>query len=1130
MKDILFYHSCPEFILNGYDYNISVALNVVAECVEVCYSVDSGLCEKLTLKKRKTYNNTSSNIYTYVGTIPASAFDNARELKYRFTCDGVPSDEYCITTECAGMMPPLIVTELYGRPKGNNVTVFFEVMNPSSRAVDLYDYKLMAYLGADPSEEEYVCELCLANTPGEHIMQPMDVAAIFPVLPQHHILQDGKFATVDGFVDACMADWPKPGFDLYSERESVRIIPVEASVFDEVSGKYVAVGKVDKWPLKTECTTLIIAPRDADPKSALESYAFKLIYNKSDKGDRDTPVRHSSLWTIDVRHPTEGISFSHRAYITPGRLDEGQVTFDLSTPYPIIVSVDADSDVNYTEDGAKLTFSVDIGCAVGAYIYLKMPNGDYRKFIAAEIDNGIWEVELPCDAIYNMNELQYVIAVCDGIRETRLGSMSRPLCTKLSDYCGPHIIDSLPCEKYGYDGNRNPVIYVKFFDISGVDVDACILCLDKKDVSKCARWSNTSVQYRCHRPLKYGEHSFEVMLKDKLGNKTYCKTIFSVCKSDDLKFYRGEVHSHTADSDGIAGPSEAYEYARDVGGVDFFAVTDHSHYLSHDLYEQQIIAANKYNVPGKFVTLYGYEMTWNNGCALWGHANILNVDWLVDDIKAFGLPEIFDKLKQDKGAVAMFNHPGLSWGNFHDYSHYSLEADRAMCLTEIKGAGYDREYANMLALGWHAAPAFNEDNHSYNWTTATPSTTYVLAPELTRDNILDAFRRRRTYSTTDPTMKIKFKINGEWMGGRLHNPKSLHIEVDVSTESELGIGDIALISEDNVVVESINVGALQKYHWVLNIKPDFDYYYLRITSTGKYTVTAPIWIEGRDALTIKALDFQRSDSDYKSNSIIAKVKNVTDDNLYNVVIDFYLTNNSGLDLRRAVPYRTVKLKCLNANKTVGIQCNLPNIPGMRRVVAVVSGEQYNQQYCDMATVLISPVKISEIVPVSEDYCDGNGNAISNPFPYFKLCNMSNRDILLDGYYTRLWTTTGKAPSEDKILRLDGHCIKARNSLIVWVKPIDCDLTVEDFNKHYGKMLCEEDDIVVTTIPAISCAKETRRLELMFEKETLARVEYNFKQIPGSDINPGKALTYDITPTLTGTSLMISNSEKPDPSI
>ena len=247
-----------------------------------------------------------------------------------------------------------------------------------------------------------------------------------------------------------------------------------------------------------------------------------------------------------------------------------------------------------------------------------------------------------------------------------------------------------------------------------------------------------------------------------------------------------------------------------------------------------------------------------------------------------------------------------------------------------------------------------------------------------------------------------------------------------------------------------------------------------------------------------------------------------------MVVDFYLTANTGFDLERTVPYRTVVMECLESGKVACVQCNLPNIPGMRRVSAIVRGMYGRRKYADTAMVLLSPVKIAEILPKSPSVEDRDGNLVSNPYSYFKLCNMSNRDISLDGYYTRLWTTTGKAPTEDRVLHLDGQTIRAGSVLTVWIRPEASALDVEDFNKHYGVMMTEGEDIMVTSVSAISAKKDARRLELMFEKETISRAEYNFKQTPGADIHEGKAITYDVTPNLTGTSAMISNLAEPAP--
>jgi hypothetical protein len=51
----------------------------------------------------------------------------------------------------------------------------------------------------------------------------------------------------------------------------------------------------------------------------------------------------------------------------------------------------------------------------------------------------------------------------------------------------------------------------------------------------------------------------------------------SSSSAQTLNHYFGNLHSHTSFSDGSGTPDEAYKYARDVGDLDFLAVTEHNH-------------------------------------------------------------------------------------------------------------------------------------------------------------------------------------------------------------------------------------------------------------------------------------------------------------------------------------------------------------------------------------------------------------------------------------------------------------------------------------------------------------------------------------------------------------------------
>lgn len=1122
MKKTVFYHAAPEFLLRGQPWKASVACAGGGD-VTLLLELD-GIEHRIDMLRSREYTANDRQLVLFSVTVTAELLRTATAVNYCFECGDVRSELYTVPVDEAGQLPPLAVTELFGRPKGKNVTIFVEVMNPSDQPTDLYRYKIMFYHGEAPKADDYVCSLYLAETPGVELLAPGEVAAIWPLMPQNHKAGE-RYLTREGFIEAAIADFPKPAFDLNTT--DFRLIPVEACRFDETTGTYLPLDKINKFPAKNETTTLVIAPREAQPENGLEMSVFSMLYNQNDGGNRDTPVRYSSTWTLDVRHPTVGVNVRHKALMTPGRLDRGQTVPVLSGALPAIVPLDADLTVRGEGETTALSFAVE-GTIFDAYIELKMSDGTMRRYDAEMVGDNRWSVLLTERDIFKLNRLCYTINVYDGIRNLSLGTLSQPLVTRLRDLRGPYITHLMPSRGYAYDNTKLPTICVRFADASGVNLSSSVLCVDKKNVTKLAHWQADCVTYTPSRPLRYGAHSYEIMLCDKAGNKTYRKIPFTICRQDELQLYHGEVHCHTAFSDGTATPVEAMTYARDVGKVDFFATTEHSHYITEELYRSQREIADRFDDPGRFAALYGFEMTWNGNCALWGHMNVLGTDWMEDDINGKGIPELYERLRRDTSAVAMFNHPGLPWGNFHDFDDHSPDADRAVCLSEIKGAGYDREYVNSLTLGWHVAPVFNEDNHNYDWTTATPSTTYVLAPALTRENIMDAFRRRRTYSTGDPTMQIRFKMNGQWMGSHITDTEKLRIEADILTKCDDGIGNIELIGEDNIVVSRVSVGALQSYRLRLIVPCEYDYYYLRITSSGRYTVTAPVWVDKVSPLELTELSHRSTGDSYRPHAFTAKVKNSGDAAAHDVMVDIYLTSADGFEVDSTVPYRSVKLPSLPAGAVANVSCDIPDIAGMRRVTIIARGMFGRKKYTTTGFKLISPLAITELVASSSATIDRNGNTVKSPFKYIQLYNMTGRDICLDGYAVRMWSTTGKQPHEANILRFSGQTIRAGGTLIIWVRPATAALEMEDFDRRYGVMLREGEDVMITDTAVLDHSSMARRVDIMYGNEMLVRCEYNFKQPPANDMNVDRAIVFSPEPTMTGKLELLSNNEQPAP--
>jgi hypothetical protein len=577
------------------------------------------------------------------------------------------------------------------------------------------------------------------------------------------------------------------------------------------------------------------------------------------------------------------------------------------------------------------------------------------------------------------------------------------------------------------------------------------------------------------------------------------------------------------ESDGSGFPEQAMVHARDEGKADFFSVTEHSHYLPSESYRRQKEVADLYDDPGHFAALYGWEMTWNNTNGFWGHMNVLGADDIVQDIDAIDMPTLYEYLARHPEAVAMFNHPGLTWGNFDEYAYLSKDVIDRVCLTEIKGAGYDFEYADMLAKGWRAAPVYNEDNHAMNWTTATPSTGYVLAPALTRENIMEAFRLRRTYTTNDNTLKLKYKVNGQWLGSTLKNPDTLSIFVEASTESLAGIGKMQIVAEDNIVVAETDLGTGMSYTWKLTLPALYDYYYVRIYGDRVYTVTAPVWIERDNALSIRHMRVFHDYAQKTPNDVSVRIDNAFADAVKDVRVDFYMSDVAGFTEPISEPLETVYLDKIKGNDTVCVTRRFPNVTRRRRVTAIVRGTVNGKAMQCTEYVLLSPVDITAVAPNTAPILQDDGTELKNPFPYVQLFNTSSTELDLSDCVLRLWSVTGKPPTDDTTLSLKGVKIPPRSPFVIWRRPKASSLTVADFNARYGTHLVEGESILVTEQRVISAGSAMRRIDILGPGATLARVHYNMGvDCPGKDTEVGNVIAYRYKPNRTGTAVKVTN--------
>lgn len=1006
----------------------------------------------------------------YAATLGADVLRDGERLSYHFALEGEEGTAYSVPLMNAPHLPPVMISEYF--PFGGGPVRCIELYNPLEETVDLYDYELVCVdgenciLGRNP----------LADAPSVNLLESRSIAAL-------------NFISSD--IHTYLAENNQQENPTFAYLASV--FPESCEDIAERGIKWMEVDLCEKndegdWVAKPGCFDLYhwirprrlrIVPRGGDADSAF----FAMDINMR-KDQLQTRKLRSSRWTVDLRDPSVGICTVKRDLPTPGFADPYQFlpNSDDST-VPAILPLSPVGRVHLASGDLSVCFAIAGENIAMPTVYVK-ENGAFVPYPAAPGKQGVFEVTVPFQKLARMEKLEYYIEVTGGLYTASLGSAEEPCVRRITDNAGPAILRTYPAEGQILEKEHHPEIKLEYFDISGVNLKTSILCVDGRNVSAAARWEEGCVTYRPERALVLGEHTFEVSLRDKLGNRTYQKIAFGICDGTEMQCYRGEVHSHTGDSDGCGSVEDAMTYARDVGGADYFAVTDHSHYTSIADIRAQRTVADRFNQNGSFATTHGFEMTWNYGTGYWGHMNVLNTDWVTQYHDEVPLPALYDMLKKDPDAIGIFNHPCEKWGNFDEFEGWDPEIDKRICLAEINGSHFDRNYALMLSKGWHASPVYNEDTHGPTWTTATNSTGYVLAPSLTRENVIEAFRKRRTYTTGDNQMKIFYRVNGEWMGSRLQNPDKLTVDIKIHTDSENGIGQLSLVTEDNIIVARINAGPLRDFSWQIEIDPDFDYYYLRIQNGKIYSATAPVFIEGRDLLNITDLSYGICAEDVAMSHVIeATVRNDSDKPMKDVTVDYYLTPIGGFELRDLVPFTSVHIGKLEAGETHTVARRFPAIALHRRVTVMVNGWQGRDRFADTTYRMITPLLISKVMPSTTPITVGE-ECIENPFPYVEIYNPSPVDLNLNKYVMRLRNRSGQNPLPEHSLPLDGFTLPAGKSLTIWVKPTEGELTADDFNARYDTALVEGEDLIVTTNRVVSASEKGKRIELMFGEEMI----------------------------------------------
>lgn len=260
-----------------------------------------------------------------------------------------------------------------------------------------------------------------------------------------------------------------------------------------------------------------------------------------------------------------------------------------------------------------------------------------------------------------------------------------------------------------------------------------------------------------------------------------------------------DLHGHSNLSDGTGTPADFFRYARDVGGLDVAALTDHDHWGMRFLdahpamWDRIRQAVEDAHEPGRFVTLLGYEWTsW-----LHGHRHVLYFEddgpvlSSIDRERRYETPaQLWDALRGQSALTFAHHSAGGPVATNWTYAP-DPEFEPVTEIVSVHGSSESRDtprpiYApvagnyvrDALEQGYRLGLIGSGDSHDGHpglAQLASPARNSglaaIIAPEKTRASVLEALRARRVYATNGARIFLRTTLDGRFEMGSVIPPR-----------------------------------------------------------------------------------------------------------------------------------------------------------------------------------------------------------------------------------------------------------------------------------------------------------------------------------------------------------------------
>jgi hypothetical protein len=349
-------------------------------------------------------------------------------------------------------------------------------------------------------------------------------------------------------------------------------------------------------------------------------------------------------------------------------------------------------------------------------------------------------------------------------------------------------------------------------------------------------------------------------------------------EGDEEKVFWGDIHNHTKSCDGRGTTEQSYFFGRNISGLDFCAVTNHSENLRSIEWEEYKKVTKEFNEPGRFVTIPSYE--WSGAYENGGDHNVYFLEddppiyrsranfnyhnynnYQGTDIQANHIEDLYLMLAQHFTGknIIVIPHYGGRRGN-KNWHNPTFERLIEVYSDHQRSEAWVQGY---LEAGWKTGIMASSDNHNgkpgYSITFTKSSSELpdidwhkeeigtsliaVYAEGLQRKSIFDAMYDRHCYATSGDRILLDFRVNGDVMGSEITSNSFPEIHIEIKGTDTIRKVEI---KKNNQIVKEFLPGAMDyNLRW---IDKDFKenescFYYVRVVQeNNEEAISSPVWV------------------------------------------------------------------------------------------------------------------------------------------------------------------------------------------------------------------------------------------------------------------------------------------------